>query len=118
MPRMLRYNQAVASIRGSFHSTMKSKLVIICWVQVVLVAAFLGLAFYNNVTCPTLQIEASPSTGLVLDVTPGGAADRAGIRPGDRVISIRGQRVQRGIMPLLFARRGDRVPVVIQRGME
>jgi predicted Ser/Thr protein kinase len=116
---MLRYNQAVTSIRVSLPFTMKSKpLVIISWVQVVLVAAFLGLSLYNNVTRPSLQFDYSRATGRVTDVTPGGAGERGGIRVGDVVMSIRGIRVGHGISPLLFARRGDQVPVVIQRWME
>ncbi len=116
---MLRYNRFVASNPGSLRSPMKSKrLVVLCWIQVALVAAILGVALYNEVTRPSLQFEYSRATGLVGDVTPGSAADRAGLRSGDRVIAIRGERVGHGISPLLFAKRGDLIPVVIQRGLE
>jgi len=95
---------------------MKAKpLVILCWVQVVVVAAFLGVVFYNNVTRPAMQFDYSRSTGRVSDVTPGGVADEAGLRKGDRVLAIRGQPVRPSMSPLLYARRGDRIPVVIER---
>ena len=37
---------------------MKTKpLVLLCWVQVVVVAAFLAIVFYNNFTRPSMQFD-------------------------------------------------------------
>jgi hypothetical protein len=98
---------------------MKTKpLVILCWVQVVVVAAFLAVVFYNNFTRPSMQFDYSRSTGLVSDVLPGGVADEAGLRKGDRVLLVRDQPVRRGMSPLLYGRAGERVPLVIERNGE
>jgi predicted Ser/Thr protein kinase len=96
---------------------MKSRLVVaLCWIQVVIGAAFILLAFYSSLTRPVLQLEYSKSTGVVNNVAPGGTAERAGLRPGDRLLSINGVRVARGINALYFTTAGDRVPVVTERG--
>ena len=96
---------------------MKTRpIVILCWIQVVVGAAFVLLAFYSSLTRPVLQIDYSKVTGVVSDVAPGGAADRAGLRRGDRLLSINGVRVERGINPLFFSRAGDVVPLVTARG--
>ncbi|MCU1347630.1 MAG: serine endoprotease DegS, partial [Acidobacteria bacterium] len=98
---------------------MKAKpLVILCWVQVVVVAAFLGVVFYNNVTRPAMQFDYSRTTGRVSDVTPGGVAEEAGLRKGDRVLFVRDQPVRPSMSPLLYARRGERIPVVVERNGE
>ena len=96
---------------------MKTRpFVILCWIQVVVGAAFVLLTFYNNLTRPTLQLDYSKMTGIVSDVAPGGAADLAGLRAGDRLLSINGVTVQRGINPLFFSRAGDNVPIIATRG--
>jgi predicted Ser/Thr protein kinase len=98
---------------------MKTKpLVILCWVQVIIVAAFLAVVFYNNVTRPAMQFDYSRSTGRVSDVVPGGVADEAGLQKGDRVLFIRDEPVRRGMSPLLYARSGERVPLIIDRNGE
>ena len=86
-------------------------LIVFCWLQVILAGAFLALAFYNNVTRPTLQFNYSRATGLVEVVVPRGAADKAGLKVGDRIVSIRGQRIGYGLNPMLFVRSGELVPV-------
>jgi predicted Ser/Thr protein kinase len=98
---------------------MKTKpLVILCWVQVVIVAAFLAVVFYNNFTRPAMQFDYSRSTGRVSDVVPGGAAEEAGLRKGDRVLFIRDEPVRRGMSQLLYVRSGERVPLIIDRNGE
>ena len=95
---------------------MKTRpFVILCWIQVVVGAAFVLLTFYNNLTRPTLQLDYSKMTGIVSDVAPSGAADLAGLRAGDRLLSINGVTVQRGINPLFFSRAGDNVPIIATR---
>src|SRR5437016_6336094 len=96
---------------------MKSRsIVFLCWVQVGLAVAFVVLAFYNSVTRPVLQFDYSKVTGNVSDVAPGGMAARAGLRTGDRIVSINGVPLQRGMNPLFFTRAGDAVSVVTARG--
>jgi predicted Ser/Thr protein kinase len=91
---------------------MKSRpVVILCWIQVVFGAAFVLLVFYNSLTRPVLQLDYSKATGVVSDVAPGGFG-----APGDRVLSINGVRIQRGINPLFFTRAGDAVPIETTRG--
>jgi eukaryotic-like serine/threonine-protein kinase len=89
-------------------------VVILCWVQVVLGAAFILLVFHNSIVRPVLPIDYSRTTGIVNDV--GGVAERGGIRTGDRIVSINGAPMQRDMNPLFFTRAGDSVPVVTTRG--
>ncbi|HEV7425010.1 MAG TPA: ATP-binding protein [Thermoanaerobaculia bacterium] len=86
-------------------------MVVFCWLQVCLAGASLALAFYNNVTRPTLQFNYSRTTGQVEVVVPGGTADKAGLKVGDRIVSIQDQRIGYGLNPMLFTRSGDLVPV-------
>src|SRR5437879_4295463 len=96
---------------------MKTRpIVILCWIQVVAGAAFILLVFYSGLTRPVLQLDYSKSSGVVSDVAPGGAADRAGLRRGDCLLSVNGVRVERGINPLFFSHAGDPVPVIATRG--
>src|SRR5438067_5778399 len=96
---------------------MKSRpIVILCWIQVFFGAAFVLLVFYNSMTRPVLQLDYSKATGVVSDVAPDGYAARAGIRPGDRLLSINGVRVERGMNALFFTRAGEAVPVETTRG--
>src|SRR5207253_9368950 len=86
MLRMLRSNPT-ASDTSPLRRTVRMNtkpLVLLCWVQVVVVAAFLAIVFYNNVTRPSMQFDYSRTTGIVSDLVPGGVADEAGLRKGDR----------------------------------
>jgi len=94
---------------------MKTKpLVMLCWIQVLIAAAFVLLNFYILINRPTPGFEYSKSKGTVLDVVPGGPAARAGIAVGDRVLSLNGHAVGVDVIPLYFTRAGDRVPIVYE----
>jgi predicted Ser/Thr protein kinase len=90
-------------------------LLIFCWAQLLAVAAFVLMVGYNQAVRPALQCDYSRVTGRISDVIPGGAASRAGLRLGDRIVSINGIRVARDVSMLHFSRAGDIVPVVIER---
>lgn len=90
-------------------------LVAVCWIQVVIAAGYVGLNFYSQIKRPTLQMEFSRSSGEVRNVVEGGAADRAGIRPGDRILTISGEDAGPETSPLFVTRAGEPVPVVYER---
>jgi eukaryotic-like serine/threonine-protein kinase len=90
--------------------------VILCWLQVVIGLGILALLFCSTDVRPSLQFDYSHTTGTVTDITPGGVADRGGLRLGDRVISIGGARTGRGVNPLFFAAAHDPIEVVFDRG--
>jgi len=95
---------------------MKTKpLVMLSWVQVVIAVAFVLLNFHMLIHRPLTGFEYAKSSGKVLNVAPESSAARAGIAPGDRVVSVNGYAVGYDVVPLFFARAGDTVPVVIER---
>ncbi|HEY0140507.1 MAG TPA: protein kinase [Thermoanaerobaculia bacterium] len=87
-------------------------LVAFCWLQVGLAAVLVSLMFANVVTRPWMGFEYSRVDGRVQDVVEGSPADRAGMRVGDRVLSIAGHRVGPGVIPLFFERAGEPVAVI------
>ncbi|HJQ35932.1 MAG TPA: protein kinase [Thermoanaerobaculia bacterium] len=94
---------------------MKTKpLVMLCWIQAVIAAFFVLLNFYVLVNRPMPGFDYSRASGKVLDVVPGGPAERTGITKGDTILSINGHAVAPGIIPLYFTRAGDAVPVVFE----
>ncbi len=95
---------------------MKTRLLLaVLWFQVALAATSLGLLLYSQLTRPAMQIEYSRSTGVVSSVFRGGAADRAGILVGDRILTIDGARVRPGSIPLFDATAGVPLRVVLDR---
>jgi S1-C subfamily serine protease len=52
-------------------------------------------------------------------VTPGGAADRAGVEPGDRILAVDGETVttyEEFVVLIRSLRPGDEIELLIQRG--
>src|ERR1051325_2734709 len=105
---------AARSALPSLHSVKRT--VFLAWLQVAAAAALIILVFTSVIRRPTLQFDYSRQTGLVTSMTKGGTAERAGLRIKDKVLSIRGMKVERGVNPLYFAESGGQVPVVTERG--
>lgn len=96
---------------------MKTKpLVILCWIQVCAAAAILLLNLFNTLTRPAPGFEYSRRTHQVVSVLPGGPAERAGITLADSVVAIDGHAVGSDIYPFFFARAGEALPIVLERG--
>src|SRR5215212_4722465 len=95
---------------------MPRRPTLLAWLQVAAAAVIVLLIFYSVITRPTLQFDYSRQTGVVSGVIAGGTAERAGLGKGDRIFSIKGERVRRGANPLFFARAGEVLPVVVIRG--
>ncbi|HWW61341.1 MAG TPA: PDZ domain-containing protein, partial [Thermoanaerobaculia bacterium] len=85
------------------------------WIQVALAAIFTGLNLWSLVTRPTLQIEFSRESGRVSGITEGGAGERAGLRLGDRIVSIAGHPISPGFVPLYDKAAGVPVEIVFVR---
>jgi S1-C subfamily serine protease len=72
-----------------------------------------------NVRVTTVTDQSGQPQGVgVVDVAPGGAADKAGIRPGDVIVSLDGHDTPtaQALSALLAGMRvGDTVPVTVQR---
>lgn len=64
--------------------------------------------------------ELDPSEWIVGSVAPGTAADRAGIEPGDDIVSIAGNPLEQieDIRPVIERRIGQELPVVVERDRE
>ena len=58
------------------------------------------------------------SPSIVGPVTPGGAAEKAGLKAGDKIVQVAGRNVERfeEVMQAVGLRPGQRVPLVIERG--
>jgi regulator of sigma E protease len=58
------------------------------------------------------------SPSIVGPVTPGGAAEKAGLKTGDKIVQVAGRNVERfeEVMQAVGLRPGQRVPLVIERG--
>ena len=95
---------------------MKTKpLVLLCWIQVVLAAAFVAVNFHALLTRPVTGLSYGDSSGVVRDVNPSGPAARAGIAVGDRVLSVNGVKPGLETYPLYFTEAEQTVPVVVER---
>lgn len=95
---------------------MKTRpLVMFCWAQVIVATVILTLNFYSLTTRPSIGAEYARSSGKILHVTVDGPAKEAGLREGDRIVSLKGHPVGVEIVPMYFVEAGDIVPVVIER---
>jgi S1-C subfamily serine protease len=67
---------------------------------------------------PRVVPERAPTVALVTNVVEDGPAAEAGIKPGDVILAIDGERIQRGAnlrRMLLEFRPGDRIKLTIRR---
>lgn len=88
----------------------KSTRIKFAWLLVGAAAALFLLASDENLNGPSLGMSWNSTTGRVTGVRKGGAAERAGIRAGDRVLD------PGGSLPLAFARAGQPLGMEIERG--
>jgi predicted Ser/Thr protein kinase len=94
---------------------MKPKpLIVFCWVQAALAAILVLLLFGSLLTRPWMGLEYSRADGRILLVTEGSAAAKAGLKPGDRVLTIDGHSIGPGVIPLYFAQAGRPVELVLE----
>ena len=95
---------------------MKTKPVVFwCWAQVLVAALFVALNFTSQVTRPWTGFDYSRATKVVTTVAPGSPAERAGVLPGDRIVTWNGYAVGPDIGPTYFVRAGEPVPLVVER---
>ena len=95
---------------------MKTKpLVMLCWAQVITAAVLVLFNFTSLVTRPWIGVEYSRTTGIVTEMPPGSPFAAAGVRPGDRLVTLNGHVPGRDVTPLFFARAGEPIPIVVER---
>jgi hypothetical protein len=98
---------------------MKTRpLVMFCWAQVIVATALVCLNFYSLTTRPALGLEYGRPGGKVVNVTPRGPAEAAGIRAGDRIVSVNGHGTGVNVIALFYVPAGRSVPVVFERDGE
>ena len=91
-------------------------LVVLCWMLAGLAVVTVLLNCHSQWTRPAAGFDYSRRTGKVVGVLGGGPAEAAGIRAGDRVLSIHGHAVGSDVYPFYFVRAGERVAVALERG--
>lgn len=95
---------------------MKPKpLVMLCRVLVVLAAVLVLFNFISMLTRPAAGFDYSRQRRVVTVVTPGGPAENAGLRVGDRIVTLNGHAVGADVGPLWMARAHEPFPAVIER---
>lgn len=95
---------------------MKTKpLVVLCWAQIVVAAVLVVFNFYSRATRPWMGFDYSRVTGEIGSVVPESPAARAGLREGDRILTLAGHGIGREVIPLYFVRAGEPVRVIIER---
>ena len=85
------------------------------WLLLVL-ASLLFLASTAQILFgPAIEVDWNRDTSALTSVHPGGPADRAGLRAGDRILSIGGTRIADSENPFFALRAGEPVRVVFER---
>ncbi|HET9792984.1 MAG TPA: PDZ domain-containing protein, partial [Thermoanaerobaculia bacterium] len=86
------------------------------WTVAAIAAVLFAFGAIQNFQGPAFELEWNRTTGILSSVHPGGAADRAGLRAGDRVLSIAGVAPSTSENPFYGLRAGVPAEVVIERG--
>lgn len=92
----------------------RSTLVAACWLQIACAAFLFVLSLLAESSEPSLGMNWTAS-GRIATVNAGGAADRASIRPGDRLLSIDGRATDSTLPALYHARVGKPMTVRVER---
>ena len=89
------------------------------FVLFLVVFGWIGVPAYTD-EAERLGVDFSDSEWVIGSVSEGSGAERAGLEPGDKILSVDGERVQTfgDVTPLIVDRVGDRVGLVVRRDGE
>jgi membrane-associated protease RseP (regulator of RpoE activity) len=89
------------------------------FVLFLVVFGWIGVPAYTD-EAERLGVDFSDSEWVIGSVSEGSGAERAGLEPGDKLLSVDGEPVQTfgDVTPLIVDRVGDRVGLVVQRDGE
>ncbi|HWC64979.1 MAG TPA: PDZ domain-containing protein, partial [Thermoanaerobaculia bacterium] len=88
----------------------------LAWAIAAISAVLFSFGAIQNFAGPAFELEWNRATGVVSSVHPGGPADRAGLRAGDRILSIAGTSPATSVNPFYSVRAGAPTEVVAERG--
>jgi predicted Ser/Thr protein kinase len=88
----------------------------LAWTIAAVAAVLFAFGAVQNFAGPAFELEWNRTTGVVTSVHPGGAADRGGLRAGDRILSIGGTSTATSENPFYAVRPGVPAEVVVERG--
>ena len=87
-----------------------------CWIQVAVAALLFGVSLVADHRAPLTGMDWREDSGLVLAVEPDQPADEAGIRPGDRIISVNDLTSASGLPLFYQSAPGVPLDVIVERG--
>ena len=95
---------------------MRTKaLVVLCWAQIAVACVLVAFNFTSMITRPWPGFDYSRTTRLVTEIAPSGPGAHAGLRVGDRLVTINGYAPGRDVGPLFYSRANEAFPVVVER---
>jgi len=89
--------------------------IFVSWSIAALATILFSIGAIQNFAGPALELDWNRSTGVVSSVHPAGAADRAGIRPGDRIVAVEGVPAAGSDNPFYAIRAGAPAEIAIER---
>ncbi len=88
----------------------------LAWTIAAVAAVLFAFGAVQNFSGPAFEFEWNRTTAVVSSVHPAGAADRAGLRAGDRILSIDGTSPVDSDNPFYRVRAGVPIEVTVERG--
>lgn len=95
------------------HAPPMKPVVALAWLQIGIAVVLFAVSNFAMLHAPMLGMRWREISGVVTEVVPGGAAERAGIVAGDRIVSVDGRRVVPEAPPFYYAVAGQPLRITL-----